>query len=61
LTLIETLITWAAAPIFTWGWSVEKRLAKLDALKEIADKTDSKVEKIYDHLIGSHDAHNPTP
>lgn len=38
-------------PAIGWGVSVERRLAKLDAIKETGEKTEKKVDKILDHLI----------
>ena len=60
MTIFETLISWACAPLLGWGWSVENRLTtlstKLDSLQAVASKTDQRVEKIYDHLLGDRTA-----
>lgn len=47
---------WAVVPpLGGWAWSVEKRLNKIDSIKESLDKVDSRTEKLVDHLIGTAD------
>lgn len=52
MTLLETVVAWASAPLLGWGWSVEKRLAKLDAIKEKVDSTDARTQALYVHFLG---------
>ena len=45
----------AFAPLGAWAWSVEKRLAKVEAIAEKLDDVDEKVERLVSHLIGHSD------
>jgi hypothetical protein len=50
----EVIVSTASAiglALFGWAWSVEKRITELFSMKETIEKVDSRVEKIYDHLL----------
>jgi hypothetical protein len=43
-------------PLIGWIVSVEYRLGALLGIKEAVERTDARVEKLYDHLLGQADA-----
>lgn len=48
---IETMLAMIGLPAIGWGWNVERRLTKLETIKETAEHTRDQVDKIVDHLI----------
>jgi hypothetical protein len=48
----------AVLPFAGWVISVERRLASLAAIKDTTERTDQRVEKIYDHLLESKNGQN---
>lgn len=44
------------APLGGWMWNVERRIIKLESMRETVEKVDVKVDKIVDHLIGTNES-----
>lgn len=44
-----------AFPAISWAIYVERRLSKIDSIKDKVDSTDAKVERLVEHLLPPYD------
>jgi hypothetical protein len=51
--MVKTTLALVVAPIGGWAFNMERRVAKLEAMKDKVDHTAEQVDRIVEHMIDS--------